>query len=322
MSSAAAAAAGPKRMAYFELLHFNPIKATLSFQSVHGGELPSDGTIAHLLSITTKVMRIENATLRFNCLLLRDPFAPRDEIMSRILRHYNNQLMSQIYRLLGSFDIIGSPVSLVETLGTGVFDFFHEPAEGLVHSPKAFGEGLAKGTMSLINNTVFGIFNTAAKLTGSVTHGIAAISFDDEYIRERELDRQRERPKHAAHGFLLGVKGLGVGFFKGLTGVVEQPVTGAMRGGAEGFVKGVGRGVVGVVIKPVVGVLDLFNKTTEGIRNVTTIADQHSTGSRRRNPRNIAADGVIEPFSREKAEGSFILYQVSPNIRPFSPPHS
>jgi vacuolar protein sorting-associated protein 13A/C len=104
------------------------------------------------------------------------------------------------------------------------------------------------------------------------------------------------------------MKGLGVGFFKGITGVIEQPVMGGMRGGAEGFVKGVGRGVVGVVIKPVVSVLDFFNKTTEGIRNVTTIADQHSTGSRRRYPRNIASDGVVEPFSRDRADGCFILY--------------
>lgn len=297
-------------MCYFELLHLNPVKIFLSFKSSPGGT-PSDGTIARLLQVSTGVMHIENAVIRLNLLLLRDPFVPREEIVSRIVQHYRNQLLSQIYRLLGSFDIIGSPVSLVETLGTGVFDFFHEPAEGLVHSPKAFGKGLAVGTMSLLNNTVYGLFNTAAKISGSVTQGLASMSFDPEYLRARELAQLTERPRNVGDGLVLGAKNLGKGFVQGLAGVVAQPVSGGLRAGTEGFLKGVGRGVVGAVVKPMVGIMDFFSKTTEGVRNATTVADRACTGTRRRLPRNAAVDGIIEPYAAEAAEGCCILYQFA-----------
>jgi vacuolar protein sorting-associated protein 13A/C len=40
--------------------------------------------------------------------------------------------------------MLGNPVGLVGNLGTGVADFFYEPAQGLVKSPKDFSVGLAK----------------------------------------------------------------------------------------------------------------------------------------------------------------------------------
>jgi Vacuolar-sorting-associated 13 protein, DH-like domain len=37
-----------------------------------------------------------------------------------------------MYKILGSSDLIGNPSSLVSNLGTGVKDFFYEPAQGVV----------------------------------------------------------------------------------------------------------------------------------------------------------------------------------------------
>jgi hypothetical protein len=76
------------------------------------------------------------------------------------------QVVSQLYMILGSFDILGNPVSLLSTLGrcvcvsivrshactrhSGVYDFFYEPARGGLSSPAEFGIGLARGTSSLV----------------------------------------------------------------------------------------------------------------------------------------------------------------------------
>ena len=68
--------------------------------------------------------------------------------------------------------MLGNPVGLVQNLGTGVLDFFYEPAQGLVKSPKDFGMGLAKGTSSLVRNTIYGTFNTVAKITGAMAKGL------------------------------------------------------------------------------------------------------------------------------------------------------
>ena len=186
-----------QQMAYFRLFHLNPLKVVVTLSSSAGADsvlnLPPSPVTVLLETLLGTVANLDAAPLCFNSLYMENPFVPVTELQSRIVQHYRSQLLSQIYRLLGSFDIIGSPVSLVETLGTGVFDFFHEPAEGLVHSPRAFGKGLAVGTMSLLNNTVYGLFNTAAKIAGSVTQGLASMSFDPAYLRARELAQQRER---------------------------------------------------------------------------------------------------------------------------------
>lgn len=56
----------------------------------------------------------------------------------------------QLYKILGSVEFLGSPASLISNLGTGVYDFFHEPARGIVSGPKDFGLGIKKVTPSLI----------------------------------------------------------------------------------------------------------------------------------------------------------------------------
>jgi hypothetical protein len=50
------------------------------------------------------------------------------------------------YRILGSFEVLGSPVSLVGNLAAGVRDFFYEPAAGFVEGPEEFARGLAKAS--------------------------------------------------------------------------------------------------------------------------------------------------------------------------------
>lgn len=52
-----------------------------------------------------------------------------------------------------------------EQLGTGVKDFFYEPAEGLMKSPTAFGKGVVKGSMSLVGNTTSGVLGFTTKIT-------------------------------------------------------------------------------------------------------------------------------------------------------------
>lgn len=77
-----------------------------------------------------------------------------------------------MYNILGSFEFLGSPVTLLSNLGTGFYDFFHEPAKGITKSPTDFGIGVAKGTKSLISSTVYGIFNTVTHITETINKGL------------------------------------------------------------------------------------------------------------------------------------------------------
>jgi len=93
---------------------------------------------------------------------------------------------------------------------------------------------------------------------------VAQWSADKDYLKERETDK-KQKAKNVGEGIVLGAQGLGKGFLHGVTGLLTQPIEGAMKGGAKGFAKGVAKGVVGVAVKPISGMLDFASRTSEGI---------------------------------------------------------
>ena len=83
-----------------------------------------------------------------------------------------------MYKLLGSADMIGNPIGLVNKLGTGVYEFVSEPAKGLLKSPDEFRGGLKKGVQSLVTNVVSGGFESFGKITGSLYSVVKNVSGD------------------------------------------------------------------------------------------------------------------------------------------------
>jgi len=157
--------------------------------------------------------------------------------------------------------------------------------------------------MSLLKHSVYGLFNTISKITGAFGKGVASLSFDPEYLSHRRYS-ERKQPKHVGDGLVMGVQGLGLGLFDGVTGIVRKPIEGALHGGAAGFAKGMVQGMVGVAVKPVAGVMDLASKTTEGIKNTTNLFK----GKRRvRPPRAFAKGRVLIEYNLDESEGRFVL---------------
>lgn len=54
--------------------------------------------------------------------------------------------------VVGSLEILGSPASLVRSIGNGVADFFRLPYEGLTRGPGAFVSGVSRGTTSFVKH--------------------------------------------------------------------------------------------------------------------------------------------------------------------------
>jgi len=287
-------------MVYFDILHINPIRLNLSFETTGGNtDLEKNSILVKSLRAGGFLANIDGAPLRLNGLILKNPMCSQQELISRISQHYTRQALTGVYKILGSADILGSPVSLVSNLGTGVYDFFHEPAEGIVNSPRDFAAGVARGTSSLFKNSVFGVFNSASKISGSISKAATTISLDEEWKRERAR-KMRSKPQHVSAGFSRGVKSLGLGVFHGVTGVFSQPLKGFSEEGRVGLVKGVGKGVSGLVLKPVVGVVDFITDTTEGIKN--TANNSQDKRERIRPPRYFGLDRVVRPFDAVPSE--------------------
>jgi hypothetical protein len=93
-------------------------------------------------------------------------FEEADSLSQRLSKHYLGQFLRQLYKILGSTDLLGNPVGFFSSLSDGIRDFVYEPVQGLTQSPAAFGKGVAKGTLSLVKNTVAGVVTTAGAITG------------------------------------------------------------------------------------------------------------------------------------------------------------
>ncbi|KAI0639418.1 vacuolar protein sorting-associated protein 13 [Trametes polyzona] len=295
---------------YFEVLELQPIKLSISFmrtERVSGEEkLSLRNPFAVVLNaVTMAVGNVNDAALEMNALAIKDMRLTLPDLQERITHHYRQEILRQLYRILGSADFIGNPVGLFTNVSSGVADIFYEPFNGVVmHGNKELGIGIAKGAASFVKKTVFGFSDSLTKFTSSVGKGLSATTFDSEYQLRRRMNQRRNRPRHAIYGVTAGAEAFASSVVSGVEGVVLKPIEGAESEGAKGFFKGVGKGLIGAVTKPVIGVFDLAANVSEGIRNTTTVFDNPAR-DRVRLPRLIPADGVLVPYSEREALGQY-----------------
>ncbi|KAF8168100.1 vacuolar protein sorting-associated protein 13 [Crassisporium funariophilum] len=293
---------------YFEVLELQPIKLSLSFMRTERVNSEEKLSIRNPLAVvvnalTMTVGNINDAPLEMNALAIKDMRLTMPELQSRITYHYRQDVLRQLYRILGSADFIGNPVGLFTNVSSGVADIFYEPFQGVVvHGNRELGIGIAKGAASFVKKTVFGLSDSVTKFTSSVGKGLSAATFDSEYQARRRMTQRRNKPRHAIYGVTAGGEAFASSMTSAMEGVFMKPIEGAESEGAFGFFKGVGKGLVGAVTKPVVGVFDLASNVSEGIRNTTTVFDNPER-DRVRLPRLVSADGVLRPYSSREALG-------------------
>eukprot|EP01102_Stenamoeba_stenopodia_P019517 TRINITY_DN7393_c0_g1_i1.p1 TRINITY_DN7393_c0_g1~~TRINITY_DN7393_c0_g1_i1.p1 ORF type:complete len:919 (-),score=173.03 TRINITY_DN7393_c0_g1_i1:117-2720(-) len=302
----------PSKMVYFELILLNPMRITLSFSnnasisSVRGAFI--DETFNTIMS--KGFLSVDNAPIELNGLRLENPFTTRRDLLNRLIQHYIENAFDEWHKFIGAADIIGSPISLFESLNVGWHDFFHEPAQGAMISSEDFRKGLAKGTKSLVNNSVSGMMNSTSKLTGTIGQGLTTLAMDRDYS-SKHLERRLMKPKSGAEGFVAGAQDLAGGFASGLTGLISNPIKGAAEGGIGGFFKGVAKGITGAAVKPIVGTLDLVSKTSEGIKNRREESINAASGllplKRARLPRTFGEDKTLKPYSEATAANQSVV---------------
>ena len=200
---------------------------------------------------------------------------------------------------MGSSDLLGNPVGLIDKLGTGVFEFFNEPRKGLLLGPKEFVGGVGKGVKSLVTNVVSGSFDSVSKITGSLYGIVKNVSGD-------KGDNSLKRPEHAFDGRDQGLKGGATELFSGVTGIFTKPYRKAKEEGAKGFVKGLGAGLMGAVASPFAATLRLGNNISTGIKNsaIKIGRGKIPTYGRFRHPRYFNSKSVLEPYIEAFAEAN------------------
>jgi hypothetical protein len=316
-SQAASAATAPEKTVYFERLMLQPLKVLVTYQATVSND-PKDKLMTQMGPLVASVANLDALPFKLNALLMDNVKAPLSKLTGIVGAHYQGQAMAQSWKVFLGLQVLGNPVGLVNSLGTGVYDLFYEPAQGVVMGPMEAGHGVVKGVSSLVGNVIGGVTNTASGAVRSVSNGFAMLSMDDKFLAERRAMHSRGKSKNIAEGTFGGVKTIGTGVLDGVSGIFIKPVEGAQKGGVKGFGVGVWQGLTGAVIKPVTGVLDGVSQTVDGVQGsvlgVTSYlasgAQPDSPEQQRRLPRHIDVFGVLQTFSASEAidRQLFLIY--------------
>lgn len=122
------------------------------------------------------IANLDEVNITLKGIKLEHVFETNDGLTDLLMKHFNRQVIFQFYKIIGSLDLLGSPVNLFSNIGTGVVEFFEMPIKGFVKGPLEGVKGLGKGAGSLVKNTIKGTFNSVSKISGSVATGLAVLS--------------------------------------------------------------------------------------------------------------------------------------------------
>lgn len=56
-------------------------------------------------------------------------------MIDQLKNHHKDRLMLNVLKFIGASNLLGNPMNFVNSLGTGVQDFFYQPREGFIKGP-------------------------------------------------------------------------------------------------------------------------------------------------------------------------------------------
>ena len=163
-----------------EELELQPIFLNISFRlKGQSSSRKKDGYfIFEILknALGTALVNIDEAPLTLKGVKLTNVFDDQQAVTKKLVKRYVDDSIKQVYKILGSVDIIGNPVGLFSNISTGVVDLFEKPRQGFNQGPLEGGYGLVLGAKSLVKNTISGTFNSINKVTGSLAGGLSTMT--------------------------------------------------------------------------------------------------------------------------------------------------
>ncbi|RYH29744.1 hypothetical protein EON65_07470 [archaeon] len=291
---------------YFGLLQLHPLDVTLNFRPSPEVQI-SNAELAAMSIIS----QLDAARLCLNALIAENAFGSTTIISEIIIKHYRASFWRQFHKLIGATDIVEGSVGLVANIGTGFYDLFYEPIDGLLDSNSSFLNGLSKGGKSLASRAIGGTSAFTSTITGGIGKGVSLLTLDSDFQRNRSL-RRFNKTTSVSEGLMVGTQELGKNIMEGVTGIVVAPYKGWESGGGVGLGVGIAKGILGVALKPAVGVFDLASRATEGIRNAAfsstsdIIVEMKGT-YRTRVPRAFGRSGVLLAYDAHAAAAQYMI---------------
>ena len=199
------------------------------------------------------------------------------EVSQVVAARYISAVFMHLGWLLGSLELIGSPGTLIQSLGRGLRDLVSLPYEGLTRSPGLFIIGIGHGAVSFVRQCSTGALTSITNFASSIARNMERLSMDSEHSSYQEQKRKEKPTTHFASGVSAGVSSFGLSLISAVAGLVDQPMQSFQRvdessstfTATRSVLAGVGKGLIGVVTKPVGGAMELVAHTGQGIMHGT-----------------------------------------------------
>ena len=230
--------------------------------------------------VTIKILlSCDDSPLSFDEYALNDIFSNWLEVVRVLAAHYTTALIMRAGWVVGSIELIGSPSTLIRSVGTGLHDLVTLPYEGLTRSPSLFIWGISKGTAAFVRQVSSGALRSLTSMAGSLSRNMERLSMDEDHVKNLNYNRRNRPATHITSGITSGASSLGLSILGAIAGIIEQPLQSVQQsedsGGmiaARGLVVGLGKGLLGVVTKPVGGAMEFVSQTGHGIMHGTGLA--------------------------------------------------
>jgi len=100
--------------------------------------------------------------------------------------------------------LIGNPTNLIRNIGSGFSDLANKPKEGFSKGVLQGGLGVAKGGLGFVRHGVAGIGGTLSRITRAANKPFVVLSFDTEYVHQKEITDMTQKPIGAIDGVKKG----------------------------------------------------------------------------------------------------------------------
>jgi len=99
-----------------------------------------------------------------------------------------------MFNFLGASNLLGNPIGFLNSVSTGIKDFWYEPTQGMMIGPAETASGLFRGTKSLLSNTMMGSLDSFGKISSSLSSTLLNITGDTAYLQQRNIVMIQRRP--------------------------------------------------------------------------------------------------------------------------------
>lgn len=275
---------------YINLLRIHALSIDLEYSITRKDIAGSGDGRSVILGFLTQIIGLVGSNLsgspnfNFSEIVINRCFSTKQRLQSQLIQNFVRQAVLQAYRLVGSADIIGNPVGLVEDLGSGVVEFFKLTKGELTGESQTRGEGVKVLGKTIVKSGA----STVAKITGSLDKLVG--EFAEEDTQQNRENTGNDASGKDDSGGMKFAKDLG----RGITGIFTKPVEGAMKGGLTGLVTGTVQGIAGPGVVLLKQITSTSHNLALGVQS--TVVDRSPFGGRRRLPKKVENNKLVADF--------------------------